>query len=264
MPVVGAHHLVSCHQTVAGATSGVTTLPSDDTGVTVSKMDQWGDLTSLSWLHNVKILPNVVDHQDPLDTSKETNTPPESTLKQLLKEEYKGNITLNNNITEVEPSPTGTKSASTAVKINFSSSPRPQIVAKKSKAVCDSSDDKPSDQLTTKDCQQLLFRILNDKRSVLTKREQGDEDEELDESETSDLEEDVGKEDHDDKGGDSVKRRRKEEANLFRSLSEEAKKQILTKKIQIQAKTSVKSLCLHFSSLTKVVRFINEAFLKSN
>ena len=204
-------------------------------------MDQWGDLTSLSWLHDVKILPNV-DQQDSLDKIKENTTSPESTLKQLLRGENEGNAL--STTTEAEPLPIRTKSASTAVKINFSSFPLSQVVAKKSKAV---SDNDPSSELTTKDCQQLLFRILNDKRDVLTKQENGDD--ESHETEVSDLDEE---EVEDNEKGDFNKSRRKEECNLFRSLSEEAKKQILTKKIQIQSKTSVKSLCLHFSSLTKV------------
>ena len=201
-------------------------------------MDQWGDLTSLSWLHDVKILPNV-DQQDSLDKSKENAASPESTLKQLLRGEEEANAL--STTTEAEPLPIRTKSASTAVKINFSSFPQSQVVAKKSKAV---SDNDPSSELTTKDCQQLLFRILNDKRDVLTKQENGDESHE---TEARDL-----KEVEDNEKGDFNKSRRKEECNLFRSLSEETKKQILTKKIQIQSKTSVKSLCLHFSSLTKV------------
>ena len=230
----GAHHLVSCHQTGAGVTSGVTTPASDEhlASDKLSIMDTWGDLTSLSWLHDVKILPNV----DQQDTSKENTASPESTLKQLLRGEEEGNSTT----MEAEPLPIRTKSPSTAVKINFSSLSQSQVVAKKSKAVSGSDND-PSSQLTTKDCQQLLFRILNDKRDVLTKQAGDELEETLEEEEV----EDNGK-------GDFKKSRRKEECNLFRSLSEEAKKQILTKKIQIQSKTSVKSLCLHFSSLTKV------------
>ena len=204
-------------------------------------MDQWGDLTSLSWLHDVKILPNV-DQQDSLDKSKENAASPESTLKQLLRGEEEANAL--STTTEAEPLPIRTKSASTAVKINFSSFPQSQVVAKKSKAV---SDNDPSSELTTKDCQQLLFRILNDKRDVLSKQENGNDSRE---TEASDLYEE--KEVEDNEKEDFNKNRRKEECNLFRSLSEEAKKQILTKKIQIQSKTSVKSLCLHFSSLTKV------------
>ena len=206
-------------------------------------MDQWGDLTSLSWLHNVKILPNV-DQQDSVEKSKENITPPESTLRQLLKEQEKGNATTINK--EAEPLPIRTKSASTSVKINFSSPPKLKVVAKKSKAVSDE-DTKPSSQLTTKDCQQLLFRILNDKRNVLAKQER-DDDGAVEDNETVDSEMEEEEEDNE----DSIKSSKKEESNLFRSLSEEAKKQILTKKIQIQSKTSVKSLCLHFSSLTKV------------
>ena len=208
-------------------------------------MDQWGDLTSLSWLHNVKILPNV-DQQDSVEKSKENITPPESTLRQLLKEQEKGNASTINK--EAEPLPIRAKSASTSVKINFSSPPQLKVVAKKSKAVS-GEDTKPSSQLTTKDCQQLLFRILNDKRNVLAKQER-DDDGAVDEHDevASDIEEDEEEEDNE----DPIKMSRKEESNLFRSLSEEAKKQILTKKIQIQSKTSVKSLCLHFSSLTKV------------
>ena len=198
----------------------------------LSSMDTWGDLTSLSWLHDVKILPNV----DQQDTSKENTASPESTLKQLLRGEEEGNATT----IEAEPLPIRTKSQSTAVKINFSTLPQSQVVAKKSKAVSGSDND-PSSQLTTKDCQQLLFRILNDKRDVLTKQAGDELDETLEEEEVEENEK-----------GDFNKSRRKEECNLFRSLSEEAKKQILTKKIQIQSKTSVKSLCLHFSSLTKV------------
>ena len=243
MPMVGAHHLVSCHQTGARVTSGVTTLPSDDIGATLRRMDQWGDLTSLSWLHSVKILPNV-DQQDSVDKSKEDITPPESTLRQLLKEQGKGNASTINK--EAEPLPIRTKSASTSVKINFSSTPQLKVVAKKSKAVS-GTDTKPSSQLTTKDCQQLLFRILNDKRNVLTKQELDDGAVDDNETVDSDMEEEEVEDNE-----ESIKMSRREETNLFRSLSEEAKKQILTKKIQIQSKTSVKSLCLHFSSLTKV------------
>ena len=239
MPMVEApHHLVSCHQTGAGATSG------DDIGGKLTRMDQWGDLTSLSWLHNVKILPNV-DQQDSLDKTKENITSPESTLKQLLKGQNEGNASPIN--TEVDPPPIRSKTVSTAVNINFSSPPHSKFVAKKSKAVS-AAESKPSSQLSTKDCQQLLFRILNNKSNVLTKQENDKEAEADDETATSEMEEDV----EDNENEDSVKRSRKEESNLFRSLSEEAKKQILTKKIQIQSKTSVKSLCLHFSSLTKV------------
>ena len=242
MPMVeGPHHLVSCHQTRAGTTSG------DDIGGKLTRMDQWGDLTSLSWLHNVKILPNV-DQQDSLDKTRENIIPPESTestLKQLLKGHNEGNASPTN--TEADPQPIRSKSVSTAVNINFSSPPQSKVVAKKSKAVS-VADNKPSSQLSTKDCQQLLFRILNSKSNVLTKQEHDKEAEVDDETVTSEMEEDV----EDNENEDSVKRSRKEESNLFRSLSEEAKKQILTKKIQIQSKTSVKSLCLHFSSLTKV------------
>ena len=242
--MVGAHHLVSCHQTGAGAAPGVTTLPSDDIGDTLRRMDQWGDLTSLSWLHSVKILP-YVDQQDSLDKTKENITPPESALKQLLKEQDEGNASTIN--TKAQPPPIRPRTVSTAVKINFSSTPQTKIVAKKSKAVS-ATDNKPSSQLTTKDCQQLLFRILNDKRNVLTKQEHDTEAGVDDETVASEMEEEV----EDNENDNSITRSRKEETNLFRSLSEEAKKQILTKKIQIQSKTSVKSLCLHFSSLTKV------------
>ena len=212
-------------------------------------MDQWGELTSLSWLHDVKILPNV-EHQYASEKRNEENAPPGSTLKQLLTGQDKGNAPPT--LSGPEPFSTHTKLISTAVNINFSQPLQSKIVAKKSKAVS-SSANKHSSQLTTKDCQQLLFRILNDKRNTLNKRiEPEDETEDLNEKDASDAEEEEELDKLDKEEDDLIKRRRKEEANLFRSLSDEAKKQILTKKIQIQSKTSVRSLCLHFSSLTKV------------
>ena len=54
-------------------------------------------------------------------------------------------------------------------------------------------------------------------------------------------------------GGEDAQEAEEEEQEIcLESLSEAAKEHILKKKIQIQSRTSVRSLCVHYTSLTKV------------
>ena len=54
-------------------------------------------------------------------------------------------------------------------------------------------------------------------------------------------------------GGEDAQDAEEEEQEIcLQSLSEAAKEHILKKKIQIQSRTSVRSLCVHYTSLTKV------------
>ena len=54
-------------------------------------------------------------------------------------------------------------------------------------------------------------------------------------------------------GGEDAQEAEDEEQEIcLESLSEAAKEHILKKKIQIQSRTSVRSLCVHYTSLTKV------------
>ena len=56
-------------------------------------------------------------------------------------------------------------------------------------------------------------------------------------------------------GGEDAQEAEDEEQEqeiCLESLSEAAKEHILKKKIQIQSRTSVRSLCVHYTSLTKV------------
>ena len=54
-------------------------------------------------------------------------------------------------------------------------------------------------------------------------------------------------------GGEDAQDAEEEEQEIcLESLSEAAKEHILKKKIQIQSRTSVRSLCVHYTSLTKV------------
>ena len=79
--------------------------------------------------------------------------------------------------------------------------------------------------------------------------EMGDMDTEHEPSEPGDT---VEQEETEHGGEDAQEAEEEEQEICLQSLSEAAKEHILKKKIQIQSRTSVRSLCVHYTSLTKV------------